>query len=219
KALVCVIVSSRSARTLPIFRPSRRPHKMQFEKLGRPWQQRSSHAQERWTLCPDSGCSSCVLLQGNPRQDAREASAGMPTFATLHTGVESPFAWLRLIAAVALGTIGSVGMWSVPVVLPAVQGGVGAARPDASLPFSLAIIGFACGGVLMGRLTDRFGIAAPVICGALALSIGYVAAGFAPNLMLFALVHVLIGLGSSATFGPLIADTSQWFTRRRGIAV
>src|SRR5262249_56739510 len=24
---------------------------------------------------------------------------------------------------------------------------------------------------------------------------------------------------SSATFGPLIADTSQWFTRRRGIAV
>ena len=143
----------------------------------------------------------------------------MPTFATLHTGVESLFAWLRLIAAVALGTIGSVGMWSVPVVLPAVQVEFGVARADASLPFTLAMIGFACGGVLMGRLTDRFGIAAPVICGALALSIGYVAAGFAPNLMLFALVHVLIGLGSSATFGPLIADTSQWFTRRRGIAV
>jgi hypothetical protein len=53
---------------------------------------------------------------------------------------------------------------------------------------------------LMGRLTDRFGIAAPVICGALALSTGYVAAGF---------VHILIGLGSSATFGPLIADTSE----------
>src|SRR5215510_834845 len=143
----------------------------------------------------------------------------MPTFATLHAGVESPFAWLRLIAAVALGTIGSVGMWSVPVVLPAVQVEFGVARADASLPFTLAMIGFACGGVLMGRLTDRFGIAAPVICGALALSIGYVAAGFAPNLMLFALIHALIGLGSSATFGPLIADTSQWFTRRRGIAV
>src|SRR5262247_902420 len=143
----------------------------------------------------------------------------MPTFATLHAGVESPVAWLRLVAAVVLGTIGSVGMWSVPVVLPAVQVEFGVARADASLPFTLAMIGFACGGVLMGRLTDRFGIAAPVICGGLALSIGYVAAGFAPNLMLFALIHVLIGLGSSATFGPLIADTSQWFTRRRGIAV
>src|SRR6266566_9818762 len=154
----------------------------------------------------------------------RERGAGknvqtMLRFAALHAGVESPFAWLRLVAAVVLSTIGSVGMWSVPVVLPAVQGEFGVARADASLPFTLAMIGFACGGVLMGRLTDRFGIAAPVICGALALSTGYVAAGFAPNLMLFALVHILIGLGSSATFGPLIADTSQWFTRRRGIAV
>src|SRR5215510_511 len=143
----------------------------------------------------------------------------MPTFATLHAGVESPVAWLRLVAAVVLGTIGSVGMWSVPVVLPAVQVEFGVARADASLPFTLAMIGFACGGVLMGRLTYRFGIAAPVMCGALALSAGYIAAGFAPNLMLFALVHILFGLGSSATFGPLIADTSQWFTRRRGIAV
>src|SRR5262249_30098440 len=134
-------------------------------------------------------------------------------------GVESPFAWLRLVAAVMLGTIGSVGMWSVPVVLPAGQAAVGGARADASLPFSLAMVGFSRRGVLIGRVTRPVGRAAPVICGALALRIGSVAAGFAPNLMLFALVHVVIGLGSSATFGPLIADTSQWFTRRRGIAV
>src|SRR6266478_877215 len=154
----------------------------------------------------------------------RERSAGknaqtMLRFAALHAGVESPFAWLRLVAAVVLSTIGSVGMWSVPVVLPAVQAEFAVARADASLPFTLAMIGFACGGVAMGRLTDRFGIGAPVICGALALAVGYVAAGFSHSLMLFALVHTLIGLGASATFGPLIADSSQWFTRRRGIAV
>ena len=142
----------------------------------------------------------------------------MLRFAAFTPG-SNPFAWLRLVAAVVLSTIGSVGMWSVPVVLPAVQAEFGVARADASLPFTLAMIGFACGGVVMGRLTDRFGIAAPVICGALALGAGYVAAGFSHSLMLFALVHILIGLGSSATFGPLIADTSQWFTRRRGIAV
>jgi MFS family permease len=143
----------------------------------------------------------------------------MLRFAALHAGVESPFAWLRLVAAVVLSTIGSVGMWSVPVVLPAVQAEFAVARADASLPFTLAMIGFACGGVAMGRLTDRFGIGVPVICGALALTAGYVAAGFSHSLMVFALVHTLIGLGASATFGPLIADSSQWFTRRRGIAV
>jgi MFS family permease len=143
----------------------------------------------------------------------------MSASVTIDVGVESPFAWWRLAAAVVLGTIGSVGMWSVPVVLPAVQSEFGVARADAALPYTLAMLGFAFGGVAMGRLSDRLGIVAPVACGGSALAIGYIAAGFAPNLMLFALVHILVGLGASATFGPLIADTSQWFTRRRGIAV
>jgi MFS family permease len=93
------------------------------------------------------------------------------------------------------------------------------ARADASLPFTMAMVGFACGGVALGRMSDRFGIIPPVLCGILMLSGGYVAAAFAPNLLVFALLHLLIGFGSSATFGPLMADTSQWFARRRGIAV
>jgi hypothetical protein len=47
-------------------------------------------------------------------------------------------------------------------------------------------------------------------------------AGLAPGSMwTFALAHgLLLGLfGSSATFAPLVADTSLWFVRRRGIAV
>jgi MFS family permease len=138
---------------------------------------------------------------------------------TIHAGVESPFAWLRLVAAVLLSSIGSIGAWSVPVVLPAVQGDFGVARADASLPYTLAMIGFAGGGVLMGRLSDRFGVLVPATCSAISLCIGLVGAGFAPNLMTFALVYVLIGIGASGTFGPLMADISQWFTRRRGIAV
>jgi MFS family permease len=138
---------------------------------------------------------------------------------TIEAGVESPLAWRRLAVAVALTTVGSVGMWSVPVVLPAVQTEFGVARADASLPFTLTMLGFACGGVAMGRLSDRLGIVAPIVCGAIALGLGFVVAGLASSLMLFALVYVLIGFGSSATFGPLIADVSQWFTRRRGIAV
>ena len=138
---------------------------------------------------------------------------------SVQSDVESPFAWFRLVGAVVLGTIGTVGMWSVPVVLSVVQAEFGVARADASLPFTLAMLGFAFGGVMMGRLSDRFGIAAPVACGAIALGLGYLGAGVASGLTLFALMHVLIGLGASATFGPIMADTSRWFTRRRGIAV
>src|SRR3954454_23820008 len=131
---------------------------------------------------------------------------------TIHAGVESPFAWWRLLAAVVLCAIGSVGMWSVPVVLPAVQTEFGVARADASLPFTLTMLGFACGGVAMGRLSDRLGMVPPIVCGAMALGLGFILAGLASSLMPFALVYALIGFGSSATFGPLIADISQWFT-------
>ena len=130
-------------------------------------------------------------------------------------------AWIRLAAAVALSTIGGVGMWSVVVALPAVQAEFGALRAGASLPYTLAMVGFAFGGVLMGRLADRFGVMLPVMGGAIALCLGYVGAGLSASLWQFALAHgVLIGfLGSSASFGPLIADTSQFFVRRRGLAV
>jgi MFS family permease len=134
---------------------------------------------------------------------------------------ESTYAWMRLAAALALSTIGGVGMWSVVVALPAVQAEFGVARSEASLPYTLTMVGFGLGGIFMGRLSDRFGIMVPVIVGTIALALGYVLAGSAGSLWQLALVQgVLIGfLGSSATFGPLLADTSLWFNRRRGIAV
>ena len=143
----------------------------------------------------------------------------MHTSAPLPAAIESPIAWLRVLTALVLGAIVGVAMWSVPVVLPAVQADFGVARADASLPYTLAMLGYAVGGVLMGRLSDRFGILLPIAVGACALSVGYIAAGFVPNLALFALLYGVIGLGASAAFGPLIADVSQWFTRRRGIAI
>src|SRR5262245_34792073 len=134
--------------------------------------------------------------------------------------VDSPYAWLRLAVALILSTIGGVGMWSVVVVLPSVQADFGVARADASLPYTLTMLCFGISGILMGRLSDRFGIAAPVAGGAVLLSFGYAVASSAATIWQFALVQgVLIGTGSSATFGPLLADTSQWFLRRRGMAM
>jgi MFS family permease len=132
---------------------------------------------------------------------------------------ESTYAWVRLGIALAIGTIGSIGMWSFVVALPAVQADFGVARGEASLPFTLTMIGFGFGGVFMGRMFDRYGIVPPAICGALLLGVGYVSSGYAPNIWLFGLAQGLIGLGASATFGPIMTDISHWFTRRRGIAV
>src|SRR5262249_61229882 len=82
--------------------------------------------------------------------------------------IESRYAWVRLVAALALGTIGRIGMWSFVVALPAVQSGFGVARGDASLAFTLTMIGFGLGGIVMGRFAGRRGIVLPAIFGALA---------------------------------------------------
>lgn len=134
---------------------------------------------------------------------------------------ESPYAWLRLLASLALCTVGGVGMWSVVVALPAVQAQFGVARGAASLPYTLTMIGFGAGGVLMGRWSDRAGIARPVAAAVLCLAAGYGLASQAQSLWQYALAQgLLIGfLGSSATFSPLLADISRWFDRRRGVAV
>jgi MFS family permease len=137
-----------------------------------------------------------------------------------HGEVESRYAWMRLIVSLALSTIGGVGMWSVVVALPAVQAEFGVARGDASLPYTLTMIGFGMASILMGRLADRFGIMVPVIAGTISLVLGYVDAAWAGSLWLYALAQgLLIGAGSAATFAPLLAHVSLWFTRRRGIAI
>ena len=154
-----------------------------------------------------------------PRAQAAASAAGAQIAA--RGEAESTYAWMRLLASLALSSIGGVGMWSVAVVLPAVQAEFGIARSAASLPYTLTMLGFGFGGILMGKLSDRFGIVVPVVVGAFALALGFYAAGAATSLWQFALVQgLLIGLlGSSASFAPLVADTSLWFTRRRGIAV
>jgi MFS family permease len=132
---------------------------------------------------------------------------------------DSGQAWVRLALALLIGSIGSVGMWSVVVVLPVVQAEFGATRGAVSLAFTLTMLGFGVGGVATGRVTDRFGIVAAMALSISFIGLAYVLAGLSTTLWQFIAVHILIGLGTSATFGPMMAEASHWFERYRGLAV
>ena len=90
---------------------------------------------------------------------------------------ESSYAWLRLFASLALSSLGGVAMYGVVVVLPQVECEFGVARADASLPYAMTMLGFGVGGILMGRLADRFGVIVPVVIGTLGLGSGFLVAG------------------------------------------
>ena len=135
--------------------------------------------------------------------------------------VDSRYAAFRLGVAVLIMTLGASVMYVVPVVLPAVQAEFGVSRADAALAYSMLMIGFGIGGLLMGRLSDRFGVSVPLVIGALGIGAGFWLAGSTSSFAVFNAAHgLLLGLlGGSATFSPLVADTSLWWVKRRGIAV
>lgn len=128
--------------------------------------------------------------------------------------------WLRLAICMLIGTIGGVGMWSMVVVLPAVQADFGVLRADVSLTFTLNMIGFGIGNAVIGRYLDRVGITLPLIVASIILGLGYILSSLVrESFLVFSLLQILVGTGASCAFGPILADISHWFERRRGIAI
>ena len=134
---------------------------------------------------------------------------------------DSRYAWVRLAISLILAIVGGVGLWLVVVVIPTIQAEFGLDRSDASLGYTVTFIGFAAGGFTMGRVADRFGIMVPVSISGVALGSGFILAALSQTYWQLLVVQaVFIGfLGSASTFGPLVADVSQWFLKRRGIAI
>jgi MFS family permease len=134
---------------------------------------------------------------------------------------DSAYSWFRLAISLAIATIAGIGLWVPVVILPTIQNHFEVDRSGASLPYTLTMIGFGIGSLIMGRIVDRYGIMKPLAASAVLLTMGFVAAGLAPTYGAYiAAQAILIGaLGCGASFGPLVADVSLWFKRRRGLAV
>jgi len=132
---------------------------------------------------------------------------------------DSRQAWIRLVLALLIGSIGGVGMWAIVVMIPAVQAEFSATRGAVSLAFTLMMFGFGLGGVIAGKITDRFGIVQAMAISIAFLGVANVLAGLSTQLWQFVAAYFLIGLGTSATFAPLMAEASHWFERYRGLAV
>ncbi len=136
-----------------------------------------------------------------------------------HYAPDGAYAFTRLGLSLLIATLIGAGMWVVIVVLPPAQLDFGVDRSAASLPYTVMMCCLAVSTIALGRMTDRYGIVPPLMISAVALGLGFVLAGYAPNLAVFTAAHVLIGVGAGTGFAPMMADISHWFVRRRELAV
>nr|WP_247879316.1 MFS transporter [Sulfitobacter geojensis] len=124
-----------------------------------------------------------------------------------------------MCVTVLVAVIANAGMWAIIVIMPAVEAEFGASRAAASMPYTLNMIGFALGNFAIGRALDRFGVTVSLILAALGIVAGLVLAILSHSIVMLSIAQLIVGLASAVGFGPLIADISHWFVRRRGIAV
>src|SRR5262249_13854903 len=110
--------------------------------------------------------------------------------------------------------------WITVVALKAIAGEMGGARSVPALANALAWLGTAAGGILMGRLADRFGVRATVTFGSAAICIGLYVSSLGQPWQLYVGHGLFIGLlGNAGLNAPLYVYVSRWFDRRRGSAL
>lgn len=149
--------------------------------------------------------------EGWPRPDGRAGTADM---------LDSRRSWI--VATMALVCLGmSFGGPLIAIVgLKTIAADMGGARSVPALGGSLAWLGAAVGGVLMGRVAHRFGIRWTVIGGALSVCTGLAISTVGEPWALYVGHGVFIGLlGLAGLNAPLYVYISHWFLRRRGSAL
>ena len=127
--------------------------------------------------------------------------------------------WFRLIVLFIIGVIGTVGMWSVVVVLPALETEFNIDRGNASLLYATTMVGFGLGNFLIGKITDKIGIKIPIVIAIITLILSYLLATISKEFWQLLILQVFMGLAAATFFGPSMADIGNFFETRRGLAV
>jgi MFS family permease len=132
-----------------------------------------------------------------------------------------PYRIVILAASVALQIAGGGSVFLMSVALKDLAQDFGWGREVPSLAYALQFAGSGIGGILMGHMLDRGGIAAPSFIGAVTIGAGGMAvSGIDSAWQLYAIYGLLFGLLGQATLGtPLMANITRWYDRNRGAAV
>ena len=132
---------------------------------------------------------------------------------------DSQQAWFRLAIIFTMSVIGTAGMWSVVIILPNIQSEFALDRAASTYPYVATMFGYGIGNVIIGRMLDRIGIKKPIIFALSLLVASYILSIFIRDVFFLSIIQFFLGFSAAAFFGPMMADISNYFYRRKGLAV
>ncbi|MDC0457550.1 MFS transporter [Alphaproteobacteria bacterium] len=133
--------------------------------------------------------------------------------------LDSREAWFRLIIIFIMSVVGTAGMWSVVIIMPTIQSEFQLDRAASTYPYVTTMLGYGIGNVIIGRMLDKIGIKKPIIFALTLLILSYLLSTLATNVLWLSIIQFFLGFSAAAFFGPMMADISKFFYKRKGLAV
>jgi len=128
--------------------------------------------------------------------------------------------WLVAVAFVFMLLSYGCGSFVFSLFVNPLQATFGWSRGQVMVGFTLFFSVQGLVSPLVGRLVDRLGPRTVIPAGAVAMGLGFLLASRATDIYMFYAGYVIIGAGSSGMgIVPCSAFISNWFSRRRGIAL
>ena len=104
-----------------------------------------------------------------------------------------------LFTSLAVVTMTSIGMSTFALFMPPIQAEFGWSRSMATVPYTAAMIGWAVGAVLFGKLADEFGVRRVILGGVVLMALGFLGMGLSRNLLQLLLTYgLMVGLAMGA---------------------
>ncbi len=131
------------------------------------------------------------------------------------------FRWVVLIAAAVILAL-SMGLLinGLTVFVVPLETEFGWQRGDIALINTFGLIGLAVGGIIFGRLADRFGTRRICLFGGVVLGLSVLASAHADRLWQFYVLYLIAGaMGGATFFAPVVALVGNWFKTGAGLAL
>jgi MFS family permease len=126
-----------------------------------------------------------------------------------------------LLLCTAVATMTSIGMSTFSLFLPPIEREFGLSRSMVTLPYMVAMLGWAAGALTFGKLADDRGSRPVVLIGIALMGVGFAGMGLSQNLWQLSLTYgVCVGMAMGACSLVIMSLlVSKHFATNRGLAV
>lgn len=127
------------------------------------------------------------------------------------------YPWAVMLSCLIITIVNGGVFFTFTVFVNPLEAHFGWSRSQVSLGFTVMLLTYVPGSILLGRLADGRGPRWATAVAAVTIGLGFAIASQVEDLTSFLAAYGIIGFGTGATFTVPAATVQRWFERRRGL--